>query len=500
MAVLDASVVFLHQTGLEALVSKALVAVVNERAALQASGVDPQYRLWQLLQPATSVPTAGSAATAAVLRERESKIVDLERQIARLRAPAAATGHSGRLADENLALEEQNAGLTVENEDLKAKNAELQAHIKQLEAHNAELQTENKKAEQVSTEKEKTLDDQAQELIQSNQLLKDKCAALEAGQAKVEAMLAQMVAVPDTSATSAAGPVPPTPAVPMAPPAPPQSSRNLTAVPTPPAAAPARTPNDKAAEVNRSLQGMMARLFDVLDTSHLGILSRLRVKAATACFRQAFGASESAADRAALEAFIKILEQLVHTSEQCSRQAWLEHVRSKGMPGSAQGYTIADAQTFVGILGTILDNDEAVEGLIDAVEDEEQTQLAAEAQVVVTPEYRRMMQRLYDEVLDAPQRSGSVPRARLRDFASALRKGCEASDDDEEREAMLAFVGVLEAISNLRPQCTHQEWQSHVPPPGSFTRGQSERFVEIVSTILDNEEAVDGLLETMSSQ
>jgi len=110
-----------------------------------------------------------------------------------------------------------------------------------------------------------------------------------------------------------------------------------------------------------------------------------------------------------------------------------------------------------------------------------------------------MMERLFDEVLDDGN-SGRVPRQGLLDFATALQKGCEASDDEGEREAMLAFVDELKGIIGQRPQVvTRQEWQARGTPKFNSSQGKdlSPVIIEIVTTILDTEEAVDGLRETM---
>ena len=44
------------------------------------------------------------------------------------------------------------------------------------------------------------------------------------------------------------------------------------------------------------------------------------------------------------------------------------------------------------------------------------------------------------------------------------------------------------------------EWTAYTPPPGSYTPDEQAAFVQILSTILDSPEAVEGLLETMASE
>jgi hypothetical protein len=133
----------------------------------------------------------------------------------------------------------------------------------------------------------------------------------------------------------------------------------------------------------------------------------------------------------------------------CSRADLLSHV-----PSSA-GYTFDEVEALLNVLDQILGNAEALAGLHDMVDD-----------IEVTCAFKGVMQRLFDEVLEPGHGSsnGTVPRAKVDTFAAALQLGCDASDDEEERFAMQAYVTILRSFVEGLPTVSRQRWLDCIAP------------------------------------
>ena len=512
---LSESIAYLHATGLEKLVSAALLTVINERAA------DPQRRLWQLLRPPSD----------------------------------ALDASKGDADDRNLQLEEECAALVNEKTELEERNATLHATNAAVAARNAELE-----------KRDKELVGSAADLTRQNEELEKRCKQLEADSDKladqmtsIMAGMSPPVAATNTTVTGTSPPVA-APAVATARPrgvtfeqlAAEQRPRGVTfeqLATSPPerkgglsrkaaAATPASTPAVQSSpSLPRALADQLAtvmrRTFDALDGGRVGTLSRTRVLAFCHSLSQGLEASESADERRAMSTFIGILQRLVDGQARVGRPAWLEYVQASSASCSA-----GDAETFIGILSTILDNTEAIEGLLETVDEEEEEMAHRDASsgaaakavappaappqprappappappakavapaapsrptVHLTADYQQMWTKLFDVVLNpACDGSGTLSQQAILDFAGALRQGCEASDDPAERDAMFAFVRVLEGIAASARQVPRKAWMAYAPPAGAFTAEEQARVVEILTTILDNEDAVQGLIETM---
>lgn len=459
---IDESAAYLKRTDLEATVTKALLQVINARAK------DPQRMLWELLRP---------------------KGQDAE-------------------DDRNLVLEEELYRVHNEKAELVEKHAKLVERIASKDAKIAQLQT-----------RDKELVDQAGDLSQQNEQLQERCNKLDDDSRRLERRLEELEsmlqdlatgdvdgsAAPPSSTDVAAS------AATLSAPSPPPLPVTATAAAAsllPPAAAPPLLPADVPTRVSAAsvsgrpskiprdvldkLTKTMGKVFDSLDKHETARLSSYRLLAFTQALQQGCDASDNAFERAAMSKFIKIVERSVAGKAECGRLDLVAYVPSQ------TSFTVEEAETFMSVLSTILDNAEALEGLLEVV-DETEAEIATHSmgEAEATAAFQTMMRRLFDEVLDQPTR-GALPKTKVDDFARALRQGCDASDDDAEQRAMLAFVAILNGVSEGKEAVTRDAWLAYVPSPGVHTTADEERFIEILTTIVDNEEARAGLLETMS--
>ena len=88
-------------------------------------------------------------------------------------------------------------------------------------------------------------------------------------------------------------------------------------------------------------------------------------------------------------------------------------------------------------------------------------------------------------------------------FTQSLRQGVVASESAAEKQAMRAFIGILDTMVAGRQEITHGEWRERIAQAhqgGACTTADAETFIAILTTILDNGEAVEGLLETIEEQ
>ena len=215
-----------------------------------------------------------------------------------------------------------------------------------------------------------------------------------------------------------------------------------------------------------------------------------------------------------MRAFSTILEKMVEARAKVSQSEFHSYITEARNGG---GYTSTDAETFISILTTILDIPEAVEGLLETIEElehelTEQVAVAAAADgkgngspadggatIFATTQYKSMMRRMFDEVLDVAEKRGAVTPTNLLDCGNALRRGVESSEDEDEKAAMLAFVELIESAVTNRHQVTREQWLAHFPTPGSCSEEDGQRFVAILTDLLNNDEAREGLIEVIAS-
>ena len=188
-------------------------------------------------------------------------------------------------------------------------------------------------------------------------------------------------------------------------------------------------------------------------------------------------ATEDLNERQAMQAFIRLLGTMRSGRREISRSDWLT------CSAPADAHTPEQATIFLSILNTILDNDEAINGLIEQIHDELDS---------ATP-YTQAMADLFDKVLDH-KGEGKVRRPRVMALQKAIQIGCDASDDDEEKKTMSAFARLLGDIIGTRDQCTRLQWVSYVPSESNLTPTCEALLLEILEQILYNEESTEGLL------
>lgn len=163
---------------------------------------------------------------------------------------------------------------------------------------------------------------------------------------------------------------------------------------------------------------------------------------------------------------------------------WLAYVPAES------AYSSGQQQLVVGIMSAILANEAATEGLLETMGDTEQ------AAVGGMPAFNAMMKSLYQKILD-PGRGAPVTTERLSGFTMALKSAIEGSEDPKERDAIKAFVRVLERMAVGRKTFTLQEWTSYKHEGSSYTPDEQRTFITILTSILSSNEAVEGLMETM---
>ena len=196
-------------------------------------------------------------------------------------------------------------------------------------------------------------------------------------------------------------------------------------------------------------------------------------------------------EASATQAFIRVLQDLFSSKTSCSRHEWMSHRPPKG------AFTAAQERTFIGIINEILENEAAVRGMLATFRAEidsaggdggQSTMAAADGPLAA---FDTMMRRLF-AVLDA-NRSGGLDAGEVRALTQALLQGSEGLGQ-EEQAATKAFIGAVEAklagVSAIRLEA----WLAIAPLEGSFSPSQALEVVQILTEILDDDEAVEGLL------
>ena len=219
------------------------------------------------------------------------------------------------------------------------------------------------------------------------------------------------------------------------------------------------------------------------------------------------GAEEASDGEArATQAFIRVLQDLFSRKASCTRLEWNSHRPPTG------AFMAAQERTFIGIISEILENEAAVRGMLatfradlDAVGGggaaaANVSKAAADGSVGLKEahfegslaEFDTMMRRLFT-VLDA-NRSGVLEVRELRALTQALTMGSEGLGRDEQA-ATKAFIGAIEGKLSGVAACTLELWMSIAPLDDSFSRPQAFEMVRILTEILDDDAAVEGLLK-----
>jgi hypothetical protein len=200
------------------------------------------------------------------------------------------------------------------------------------------------------------------------------------------------------------------------------------------------------------------------------------------------------------------------SDELTARIKWLRAAAScllRLLPTAAVDAMPEQEAIFVGIIDTILQNPAAAQGLLQTIQNEldeadssdEEGPAPAAGADGRTPAYREMMRRLFD-MLDTDG-SNSISAKEAAAFKISLKRGCEASEEEVQGAAMLAFVRVLDTLIGLEGnevEVGREAWNSYAPPAAWYTQAQEDIFVGIINEILENEEAVQGLLETIQDE
>ena len=131
-----------------------------------------------------------------------------------------------------------------------------------------------------------------------------------------------------------------------------------------------------------------------------------------------------------------------------------------------------------------------------ALTPEEEAKAAAAAAAATAKSLKEVSGKLYDKLL-AGDGSGLLGTTRLQAFAKALESGCAASPNPKEKEAMGSYLKVLESMLAAAPSYSRKAWLAFTPADDAYKPGQQELVLSVLSAILENDSAVDGLLEAI---
>jgi len=199
-------------------------------------------------------------------------------------------------------------------------------------------------------------------------------------------------------------------------------------------------------------------------------------------------------ERSAIFAFLAVLDEIVGDSERVRREVWVGHRPPEGT------YSAAQLETLTGILSTVLDTEEALTGLLYEMEggEGEEGEEGEESSNLADPDkYVSVMTELYDRVLDRKPQAGVVVAKRVQALARALKEGCDESPDPEETKSMVAFIAVLTAMTANGARCTRDEWIHFNPSAGAYTPAQENTIMDILTTVLKEDEPTEGLVEVI---
>ena len=418
------SMVYLQEHDLEAAVCRALMAVVNERAA------NPLERMADLLLAENS--------TSPVAKREAATVARLEKQVA----------------------------------NLSKENTELRAECRSTAAAASESASK------------------AQKLSVTNAALQKKCEQLEQHGESLERWLHER----DGLANGAAA-MPPAP--PKAEASTPAPARDPPAVGTPPTGA-SHGPASR-------LPAWSPLFFFVRDGS--GVVTGQRLEAFALALEDVCDADAGVSEEIdAIRSFVKMLRGMAKggngSSPSYARDAWLAYSPPDGDAMSAHHIASADVT-----MDAILGNQASCNGLADAMAEQE-VRLNAAAQpahgATAPGEFADLMTRLYDAAVVrrswAADTDGGMHSARLAALIDALKLANEDTRSKEEKAAQGAFIAVLEGMAEGGRGYDRDSWASYVPPPSAFTPEQQKLFMTTLLSILQLDDAVDGLREEIESK
>ena len=181
-----------------------------------------------------------------------------------------------------------------------------------------------------------------------------------------------------------------------------------------------------------------------------------------------------------MRAFLRVVQSMQRAHPAYSRQQWVQYRPGGGSDAEAEAFfaSVEQMETVAGVLGAIMGEPAARHGLLAAIQ----------AHAAELRSFSSIMGRLYDFCL----KKGTP--GRMRAFIDTLRAGCDSDDaDPREREGMRAFLRVLERMADAQDTYSREEWVGFEPAAGSFTPEETEAYVDMLTTILENAEAVRGV-------
>jgi hypothetical protein len=177
-----------------------------------------------------------------------------------------------------------------------------------------------------------------------------------------------------------------------------------------------------------------------------------------------------------MRAFLGVVQGMESEHPAYSREEWVAY-RPADAKVAAFFTSAEQMETVAGVLTAILGEPAAKHGLLAAVQSH-----AASLRSLSS-----IMGRLYDFCL-----CQGTPK-RLRAFIDTLRAGCDNSPDPREREGMRAFLRMLERMADAQSTYSRAEWVGYQPPADSFTKAETEAYLDMLTSILENQEAVRGV-------
>jgi len=108
------------------------------------------------------------------------------------------------------------------------------------------------------------------------------------------------------------------------------------------------------------------------------------------------------------------------------------------------------------------------------------------------------MVQLFDAIAEHVGNRQRIPTAKVHALKEAFKLGCEDDKTDtEEKDAIGAFLRVLDAIMGDQVTVTRSEWVDYVPAKNAYTPKEVEVLNEILRNVLDSPEARSGLFAEM---
>jgi len=111
------------------------------------------------------------------------------------------------------------------------------------------------------------------------------------------------------------------------------------------------------------------------------------------------------------------------------------------------------------------------------------------------------MVQLFDAIAEHVGNRQRIPTAKVHALKEAFKLGCEDDKTDtEEKDAIGAFLRVLDAIMGDQVTVTRSEWVDYVPAKNAYTPKEVEVLNEILRNVLDSPEARSGLFAEMDGE